>query len=293
VAKRGSGRGQGSGAGPGRGKQRGATTQGGGGGRGASTGRPGLPESPAERPSTRVAVDWAKSIGLAIILFLILRTFLVQTFVITSSSMEETLMVGDFLVLSKLAYGPRIPFTPWRLPGYATPERGDIAVFRPPHDPDLDVVKRMVGGPGDTLVMRDKVLFINGESADEPYVRHSDFEGDVGHPWMRWQCGEPVALGPDISGAFRVPAGEEVGPDAEQCRPTRDNWGPIVIPDNHFFTIGDNRDDSVDSRHWGFLAADRLRGEALFIYYSYDPRLRRPFAFVRNIRPDRIGNAIR
>jgi signal peptidase I len=266
------------------------------------TGRPGLkakrspeaaepPALPAE-PGRRVALDWAKSVGLAVVLFLVLRTFLVQTFVITSASMEETLMVGDFLILSKLAYGPQVPYTSWRLPGYTTPERGDIAVFRPPHDPDLDVVKRLVGAPGDTLLMRDKILFINGQPAEESYVRHSDFEGDVGHPWMRWQCGDPVALGPDISGAYRIPHGTPTG-NANECLPTRDNWGPIVIPQDHFFTIGDNRDDSVDSRHWGFLSADRLRGEALIIYYSYDPHLRRPFAFVRNIRPARIGNAIR
>jgi signal peptidase I len=255
-----------------------------GGGRAAPPPRP-------ERTPARVALDWGKSLGLALVLFLILRTFLVQTFVITSSSMEETLMVGDFLILSKLAYGPQVPFTPWRLPGYTSPARGDIAVFRPPHDPDLDVVKRLVGAPGDTLLMSEKVLYINGQPAEEPYVRHSDFEGDVGHPWMRWQCGEPVALSPDISGAYRIPADVEVRPD--ECRPSRDNWGPIIIPDGQFFTVGDNRDDSVDSRHWGFLDADRLRGEALIIYYSYDPRLRRPFAFIRNIRPDRIGNAIR
>ncbi len=248
---------------------------------------------PAPRTGGQVALDWVKSIGLALVLFMVLRTFLVQTFVITSSSMEETLMVGDFLVLSKLAYGPQVPFTSWRLPGYTRPVRGDIAVFRPPHDPDLDVVKRLVGGPGDTLVMRDKQLFINGERMDEAYVRHSDFDGDVGHPWMRWQCGEAVRLGPDISGAYRIPESARVDPDGETCQPTRDNWGPIVVPPDHFFTVGDNRDDSVDSRHWGYLSADRLRGEALIIYYSYDPRLQRPFAFLRNIRPGRIGNAIR
>ena len=244
------------------------------------------------RSTADIAVDWAKSIGAAVVLFLVLRTFLVQTFVITSSSMEETLLVGDFLILSKLAYGPKVPFTDWRLPGYNDPERGDIAVFRPPHDPDLDVVKRMVGVPGDTLVMRDKALFINGQAASEPYTRHSDLQGDVAHPWMRWQCGEEVSLSPDISGAYPVPR-ERPGTNGEACSPTRDNWGPIVVPDGHYFMLGDNRDDSVDSRYWGFLEGDRLRGEALVIYYSYDPRQRRPFAFLRNIRPERIGDAIR
>ncbi|MFW6331615.1 MAG: signal peptidase I, partial [Gemmatimonadota bacterium] len=131
----------------------------------------------AERPprsSTQVAIDWAKSIAGAVVLFLILRTFLVQTFVITSSSMEETLLVGDFLILSKAAYGPVVPFTDLRLPGYTDPERGDVVVFRPPHDPDLDVVKRLVGMPGDTLRMDDKLLFVNGDRYEEAYTRYSD-----------------------------------------------------------------------------------------------------------------------
>ena len=241
------------------------------------------------RTSAQIAADWVKSIGGAVLLFLILRTFLIQTFVITSSSMEETLLVGDFLILSKLAYGPQVPFTSARLPGYTDPERGDVVVFRPPHDPDLDVVKRMVGMPGDTLRMEDKQLFINGQPYEEPYTRFSDMEGDVSHPWMRWQCGERVALSPDISGAYRVPKG---GPGNGECRPSRDEWGPVVVPPGHYFMMGDNRDDSVDSRYWGFLDGERLRGEALVIYYSYDPELLRPLAFIRNLRAERIGDVI-
>jgi signal peptidase I len=260
----------------------------------------GVEERKAPRPprtAAQIAWDWTKSIGAAVILFLVLRTFLVQTFVITSSSMEDTLLVGDFLILSKLAYGPEIPFTGVHLPGYTDPEGGDVVVFRPPHDPDLDVVKRLVGTPGDTLEMRDKELFINGRPQDEPYAQHSDTTGDVAHPWMRWQCGESVLLSPDISGAYRVPsdytdAGDDAinGPD---CRPTRDNWGPVVVPQGHYFLMGDNRDDSVDSRYWGFLDGRRIRGEALIIYYSYNPRLLRPLAFLRNMRPGRIGDVIR
>jgi signal peptidase I len=242
------------------------------------------------RTRTDIAVDWAKSIAAAVLLFLVLRTFLVQTFVITSSSMEETLLVGDFLILSKLAYGPRIPLTQLHLPGYTNPARGDVVVFRPPHDPGLDVVKRVVGVPGDTLEMREKALFINGTLQSEPYARHSDSEGDIGHPWMRWQCGESVALSPDISGQYRV---GERGTNGDECQPTRDNWGPVVVPGGHYFMMGDNRDDSVDSRYWGFLEGDRLRGEALLIYYSYNSELLRPLAFLRNIRPGRIGDVIR
>jgi signal peptidase I len=264
---------------------------------GGTTGAGAAEETPAasgaERPprsTAELAVDWLKSIGAAVLLFLILRTFLIQTFVITSSSMEDTLLVGDFLILNKVAYGALVPFTDVRLPGYADPERGDIVVFRPPHDPDLDVVKRIVGMPGDTLRMEAKVLYINGRRASEPYVRHSDMEGDVGHRWMRWQCGERVALSADISGAYRIrPGGDEEG----ECSPSRDSWGPIVVPDGGLFMMGDNRDDSVDSRYWGFLDADRVRGRASVIYYSYDAERLRPFAFIRNMRPGRIGDLIR
>ncbi|MFW5947724.1 MAG: signal peptidase I [Gemmatimonadota bacterium] len=243
------------------------------------------------RTTTQVALDWARSIGAAVVLFLVLRTFLVQTFVITSSSMEDTLLVGDFLILSKLAYGPTVPFTELRIPGYTDPERGDVAVFRPPHDPDLDVVKRVVGAPGDTLEMRDKQLFLNGAEFPEPYAQYTDGDGDVAHPWMRWQCGESVALSPDISGAYRVP--EDARPRDDECRPTRDDWGPVVVPPGHYFMMGDNRDDSVDSRYWGFLDGDRIRGEALIIHYSYNPELLRPLAFLRNMRPERISDVIR
>ena len=169
-----------------------------------------------------------------------------------------------------------------------------MVVFRPPHDPGLDVVKRVIGMPGDTLHMEDKALYINGVQQDEPYTRHSDADGDVAHPWMRWQCGERVALSPDISGAFRVPKEgySGSGPGAA-CSPTRDDWGPLVVPEGHYFMMGDNRDDSVDSRYWGFLDGQRIRGEVLVIYYSYDPELLRPLAFLRNVRAQRIGDLVR
>ncbi|HUE76944.1 MAG TPA: signal peptidase I [Longimicrobiales bacterium] len=255
-----------------------------------AAGRPGSGPSSPPRSTRDLALDWLKSIAAAVLLFLILRTFLVQTFVITSSSMEDTLLVGDFLILNKVAYGALVPFTDLRLPGYRELERGDIVVFRPPHDPDLDVVKRIVGMEGDTLRMEAKALFVNGQPAVEPYVRHSDPEGDVAHRWMRWQCGERVALGADISGAYRVPVG---GGEEGECGPSRDSWGPLVVPEGGLFMMGDNRDDSVDSRYWGFLDADRVRGKASIIYYSYDAERLRPFAFIRNIRPARIGNGIR
>lgn len=247
------------------------------------------------RPATpkEVAWEWAKSLGTAFILYLIIKTFLLQTFVITSASMRDTLLVGDFLILTKAAYGAKVPFTERaRLPGYSEPHHGDVAVFRPPHDPDLDVVKRIMGLPGDTLMMRDKQLYRNGVALDEPYVRHTDFGGDVGHPWMRWQCGEDVHLSPDISGQYRV-APRNPADTTSACNPTRDNWGPIVVPPGHTFMMGDNRDDSIDSRYWGFLDMSKLIGRASIIYYSYDSEALEPFRWVTAVRWSRIGDRIR
>lgn len=229
-----------------------------------------------ERSAVGTAGEWLKSILVAVVLFLIIRTFLVQTFVITSGSMEDTLLVGDFLMVNRLALGSRVPGTTARIPGYSGPERWDVTVFDPPHEEDLKLVKRLVGMPGDTLQMRDKVLYVNGQRREEPWVRHVDREGDETHPWMAWQRGHLV---------------DSV--DVEAYRPTRDDWGPIVIPEDRYFMLGDNRDSSLDSRYWGLLERWRLEGRAMFIYFSYDRTSSRPFPWILEIRWDRIGDGIR
>jgi signal peptidase I len=227
----------------------------------------------AETPSSS-AKEWAKSIAIALVLFLFLRTFLVQTFVITSGSMKETLLVGDMLVVNRAALGSRIPGTGLTIPGYSAPRLGYIIVFDPPHEETIMLIKRLVGMPGDTLEMRNRVLYRNGDRMDEPYVVHQD-AADGADPRMAWQRDHLVS---------------DVDPVAYE--PTRDNWGPLVIPDDRYFMLGDNREQSLDSRYWGLLERWRLEGRALFTYFSYDRESFRPFPWIREVRWGRIGGGI-
>lgn len=227
-----------------------------------------------KEPEDNALVEWTKSLVIAAVLFVVLRTFLVQTFVITSGSMENTLLVGDMLMVNRAAIGSRIPFTGIRIPGYSEPHRLDVIVFDPPHEEDLKLVKRLMGMPGDTLQMRNQVLYINGVAQDEPYLKHSDQPDDV-HPWMEWQRD------------YLAP-----GVDRASYAPTRDNWGPLVIPEDRYFMMGDNRETSLDSRYWGLLEGWRLEGRAVFIYFSYNKESYRPFPWIREIRWGRIGDGI-
>jgi signal peptidase I len=222
----------------------------------------------------RWAWEWLKSFLVAFGLFLILRTFLVEAFRIPTGSMENTLLVGDFLLVNKAVFGAGVPFTSARTPAFARPDRGDIVIFVPPHEPGKNYVKRLIGMPDDTVEMHAKALFVNGQLQTEPYVRHSD-PNDVYSPSMFWQCDH-------------APAGRP----RNDCRPTRDNWGPVVVPAGRYFMLGDNRDDSEDSRYWGFVQRAGLRGKPLFIYYSFDPRSRRRVPWISSIRWDRIGHTV-
>jgi signal peptidase I len=219
-------------------------------------------------------LELLKSLVIAAALFLFLRAFVLQTFVITSGSMEDTLLVGDFLMVNRVALGSRIPGTRVHVPGFSRPERGDVLVFDPHHDPDLKLVKRLIGMAGDTLEMRGGDLFLNGQRQEEPYVRHLGVP-DESHPWMTWQ---PSHLLPEV--------------DRGTYRPTRDNWGPLVIPEGHYFMLGDNRDTSLDSRYWGPLEQWRIEGRAVFKYFSYDRDSLVPFAWLRRIRWNRILRGI-
>lgn len=222
------------------------------------------------------ALEWLKSALIGFALFLVIRTFLIQTFTIVSGSMEGTLLIGDFLVLSKSAYGATVPGTSLTLPGYDDPERGDIVVFRGHHEP-IDLVKRIVGMPGDTIAMRDGILHVDGVPQPEPYVRHTDPHSDGSHPWMDWQ------LNYLAGDAFQLP-----------YRPTRDRWGPLVVPSGQYFVLGDNRDQSLDSRYWGFVPMSSIKGRAVALYFSFRHQAeygRLPF--VGRVRWDRIGDRLR
>lgn len=220
--------------------------------------------------------EWVKAISTAVLLFLVIRTFVVEAFKIPTGSMERTLMVGDFLLVNKAVYGAEIPGTHTRFPAFAGPGRGDVVVFLPPHDPAKNYVKRLVGLPGDTLEMRDKVLYVDGEPQVEPYVRHIDPLTDPGDPQMLWQLAH-----------F---AGSREG--RRGYRPTRDNWGPIVVPEGKYFTLGDNRDNSEDSRYWGFVEGESIKGRPILVYYSFERDLTQPFPWITGVRWARIGSMI-
>ncbi|MDT8368034.1 MAG: signal peptidase I [Longimicrobiales bacterium] len=215
-------------------------------------------------------IETLRTLAWSLALFLVLRTFLLQTFFITSGSMKDTMLVGDFLVVNKAATGARIPFTDLRIPGYSERTAGEILVFDPPHSDSLKLVKRLIALPGDTVEMRDRVLYRNGVRVDEPYVRHIDAP-DRAAPEMLWQL------------RYLAP-----GVDPRSYQPTRDTWGPIVVPDDRYFFLGDNREESFDGRYFGFVRGDQIEGRASFIYFSYDRESYQAFPAITAARWGRI-----
>ena len=199
----------------------------------------------------------------------ITRVALAEGYHIPSGSMEHTLLVGDWLFVNKLRYGPHVPFTHVSLPGYAEPRRRDVAVFESPaQDPAIRItpddstptlVKRIVGVGGDTLAMRDGQLYVNGvaEPSGAPHGDPAAAEfARQPLPIFRWQ----QQLAVQAPGIGTAPAA-----------PTLHDWGPLVVPRGSYFMLGDNRDNSVDSRFYGPVPRANLRGTPTFVYYSYDP----------------------
>jgi len=189
-----------------------------------------------------VAREYTEAILIALLLALFIRTFFVQAFKIPSGSMKETLLIGDHILVSKFAYGTHIPneipFLNIKLFDDIIffpkqPERGDIIVFKYPKDEKRDFIKRVIGVPGDLLEVRHQKVFINGKPYEDRHARHTESPSD----------------------SSLVP---------------RDDFGPVLVPDNHLFMMGDNRENSQDSRYWGFLDINKVRGKALMIYWSWN-----------------------
>ena len=249
-------------------------------GHGATAAPPVLPPPRRETRRSKLARwfdSWMRSLGMALILFLIIRTILIEAFQIPSGSMERTLLAGDFLFVNKAVYGAQIPGTNLWLPGFGTPSRGDVIVFAYPKDPTLNYVKRVIGVPGDRVQMRRGQVYVNGVALDEPYVQRVDPLHDNFETEFNWQRRFLVGSAEQRSG----------------YRPTRDTWGPLRVPRFKYFVLGDNRDNSADSRYWGFVDESAVKGRPLVVYFSYDRGARDPLPWLTDIRWDRLGSVIR
>ncbi|HKE86693.1 MAG TPA: signal peptidase I [Vicinamibacterales bacterium] len=185
------------------------------------------------------AREYFESICVAVILALFVRTFVVQAFKIPTGSMENNLLIGDHLLVNKFVFAPTRTALEDKLLPIDPIRRGDILVFKYPEDPERDFIKRTIGLPGETLELRNKKVYINGKPLDEPYVR------------------------------FLFPADEESGTPDSGGFDVRRNYGPVTVPAGHYFMMGDNRDNSQDSRYWGFMPRDYVKGKALFVYFSF------------------------
>lgn len=235
---------------------------------------------PVVKPKKRFK-DFTEGLFAAIIAALIIRQFVIQAYTIPTSSMEDTLLVGDFLLVNKFTYGMRtpdwigIPYTdvgfsvPWfRFPAISDPEPYDVVIFRYPKDPSLDYIKRCIAKSGQTVNIIDKNLFVDNRLFPRPPFSKHLYANIEPRPKSKYGSRTYRKLG------------------------SRDNYGPITIPEKAYWVMGDNRDNSEDSRYWGFVTHDHIVGQGLVIYFSldYDVPMSQLFS---KIRLGRIGQVIR
>ncbi len=203
--------------------------------------------------------EWSEALIVAVVLALIIRTFLLQAFKIPSGSMLDTLLIGDHLLVNKFIYGTKLPFVDGRFLTISTPQRGDVIVFEFPEDADKsffkrrDFIKRVVGVPGDVVEIKAKQVYINGKPFSFPQEVHKDSD-----------------MIPSVASP-------------------RDFMGPVRVPENNYFVMGDNRDYSYDSRFWGFVNYSKIKGKALIKYWSWDSEA----DLLHKIRFGRIGRLIK
>ena len=191
---------------------------------------------PVAQPRRKsLAREYIEAIVIAVLLAMVIRQFAVQAFTIPSGSMMDTLLIGDYILVNKFLFGAEIPLTDVHLPGLRAPARGDIIVFKYPNDETRDFIKRIIAVGGDTVQVKDNQVWLNGKLQDEPYVRPGSFrETSPTH------CGYMYG-----------------------CEPMR-------VPEGSYFVMGDNRDNSQDSRYWGFVKREKIRGKAFLIYWSWN-----------------------
>jgi signal peptidase I len=190
-----------------------------------------------DRPKHSVAREYFESILIAVLLALFARTFVVQAFKIPTGSMEPNLLVGDHLLVNKFVFAPALTGLERMLLPNREIRRGDIIVFKYPEDPSRDFIKRVIGLPGETIELRNKKVYVNGSAIDEPYAHllYPPAQGGEPRPW-------------DL----------------------RETYGPVTVPADQLFMMGDNRDNSQDSRFWGFLPRSFVKGRAMVIYWSFE-----------------------
>jgi signal peptidase I len=223
--------------------------------------------------------EWTKAIAVALLVWSVFRTFLIEAFRIPSGSMERTMLIGDWLFVNKLLYGAEVPFIERTLPALREPVHGDIVVFDSVEDEEQKVVKRLIGLPGDTLAMRAGIVYRNGAALDEPYVVHEEpVRSETRYVRLRMR-------------EWQLP--HYIGPDPRTYLPDLEEWGPIVVPPDSLFVMGDNRQGSYDSRYWGFLPRANVRGRPMFVYFSYDAKGYESGPVFDAVRWERIFKALR
>lgn len=199
-----------------------------------SSGATVAPVTPEQPKKKHILREYAESIIVAVILALIIRTLVVQAFKIPSGSMEDTLAIGDHILVNKFIYGMKVPLLDSKFLKIRDPKRGDVIVFEYPEDPSKDFIKRVIGTPGDTIEVKDKKVYVNGKPYDNPHEVHKE---------------------------------KDLFPKEQN---PRDNMGPVKVPADSYFMMGDNRDRSYDSRFWGFVTSDKVKGLAFIKYWSWD-----------------------
>ncbi len=216
--------------------------------------------APTEQPKREGLWETVRSLLIVLVAVYCMRTFVAEATVIPTGSMENTILIGDHVFLNKLLYGPRIPYTTWRIPPIREVHRGDIVAFRYPRNPSIMFVKRVVGVGGDVVRITDKKVSVNGRALEEPYVRYqfsSLFPLRDNFP-------------PSVKEIDTLPAAWGLDPGWAREMAKYIQKDGLHVPEGYLFCMGDNRDNSLDSRFWGFVPLDNVVGEPLFVYWSYD-----------------------